>query len=112
MACIAISMRAVRFEGQCQDRTIHRHMPALRSTTRRVAVGVGMFDSIGVEAVEVKELGIGEEVEVGVGNTDVSGDVLGGRRDGVEVGEVLRHIGCATTVVGRRHDGGLLSSSS
>ena len=53
-----------------------------------------------VEAVEVEELGVGEEVQVAVADADVN-VVVGG--DGIEVGDVLRHVRCATPMVGRRH---------
>ena len=79
-------------------RTVHGSTLTLR-TGWRVR---GDID-VRVKAVEVEELGVGEEVEVGVANAEVCGDVMAGR-DGVEVGEVLRHVGCAAATV-RSHGG-------
>lgn len=75
---------------------------------RRVRVRVvelAAADIIRVETVEVEELGIGEELQVWVGDIDVAvGGQLVGGRDGVEVGEVLRHVrGAAAGIC--RHDG-------
>lgn len=68
---------------------------------------VVMLDGIGIEAVEVEEVGVGEEVEVVAANVaNVGGQVLmtwGG--DGIEPVDVLRHVGSASLIVKARHDG-------
>ena len=59
------------------------------------------IDIVRVEAVEVEELGIGQEVQVCLADMEGIGDIVG-RRDVVEVGEVLRHVRCTTAII-RRH---------
>lgn len=64
-----------------------------------------VVDIIRVEAVEVEELGIGQELQVAIWNIDVAGQLMT-RGDGVQVGEILRHVwGAAAIVVLCRHNG-------
>lgn len=57
-------------------------------------------DIAGVEAVEVEELGVGQEVQVALPETQVAGEFVGGW-DGIEVGDVLRHVRRPPAMVGR-----------
>lgn len=76
----------------------------LRVAIRRRAVVV--LDSIRVEAVEVEEVGVGEEVEVVAEVRDLVRQLVAGRRDGIEAVDVLRHVRRATaSSVISRHDG-------
>lgn len=78
---------------------------AMRLTLkRRIIVPARMqinIDGSRVEAVEVEELGIGQEVQViGAGEAQVAGGELVRRRDSVEVGDVLRHVWRTPACVG------------
>ena len=51
------------------------------------------IDGSRVEAVKVEELGIGQEVQIiGAGEAQVAGGEFVRRGNGVEVGDVLRHV--------------------
>ena len=63
-------------------------------------VRVVEVDTTRMEAVEVEELGIGQELQIRVSNINVAGQVVGGGNV-VEVGEVLRHVRGAAAVVCR-----------
>ena len=63
----------------------------------------GELDVVRVEAVEIEELGMSEEVEVGIREVEVGGGEVVGRGDGVEVGEVLGDVRRATAAIIRRH---------
>ena len=71
-------------------------------------MGASVVDIVGIrsigriEAIKVEELGVGEEVQVAFAEADFVRELVS-RRDVVEVGDVLRHIRCATPVVGGRH---------
>ena len=71
-----------------------------------MAVVADIIDG-GTETVKIEELGVGQEVQVAVANVDVIAGEFVGRGDGVEVGQVLRHVRCAAAMVARRHPGGM-----
>ena len=55
--------------------------------------------------LKVEELGVCEDGQVIIEGTEfLLGGQVGGGGDGVQVGNVLRHVGCATGAVGR-HEG-------
>lgn len=65
----------------------------------------GSFRKGGHVAVKVEELRVGEHGQVIVESAEfLLGGQVGGRGDRVQVGDVLRHVGCATGIV-RRHGG-------
>ena len=80
--------------------TIHRQRTRLaRLLSRRVEVH-RLRTSTKSRGVEVEELGVSQEVQALVAKVKVL--LLGGqlvlRRNGVEVGQVLRHVWCATPI--------------
>ena len=91
--------RAVQISSSSQSLTLHpgqthTGFPAWNLWNRRLAE----IDRR-VEAVEVEELGVGEELEIAIVEADITlrSEILG-RGNSVEVGDVLRHIGCPARV--------------
>ena len=62
-----------------------------------------IVDGRRMEGVEVEELGVGQEVQVPISEADLIREFVR-RGNVVEVGDVLRHIRCATPVVGHGGD--------
>lgn len=93
-----------RSDDVLRRHTIHGGASALVLSMRGREAGT-VVDIAGVEAVEVEEVGIGEEVKVIADVGEVGGEVLGRRRDGVEAVQVLGDVGRAAGIGVARHGG-------